>query len=135
MAVECWLEVHVRIVFFGVLFLIFLSGCETKNSNSLDGVIYSGSDFNENASVFEKSTFIIKRDCISCHSGYHNNWAGFDSEDAWISSGLVNRGDGDNSILIRRIINSGYPSSNMPQGGSTLSASDYDTLNDWINTL
>ena len=66
---------------------------------------------------------------------WHSEWLSYTTDDDWIISGVVVRGDAQNSMLIQRIINSGYPSSNMPQGGSPLSDSEYQELIDWIDNL
>lgn len=117
-----------------LLILLLLSSCEDYNSNSADKIKYSNEPQSEEAGDpnFGPAIAIIQNRCISCHSGFHNNWAAFTSDDMWINSGLVHRGDPDNSTLIKRIINSGQAGANMPQGAGAIPDAEFQTLRKWI---
>lgn len=117
-----------------LLFLICLSSCEDYNSNSADKIKYSNEPQSEEAGDpnFAPAFAIIQSRCISCHSGFHNNWAAYTSDEQWINSGLVHRGDPDNSHFIKRIINSGQAGANMPQGAGALPDAEYQLLRKWI---
>ena len=118
--------------------ILLLTSCEDYNSNSADKIKYdntpqaeqSGGDPN-----FAGAFSVIKSRCVNCHSGYHNSWASYTTNEDWLASGLVNRGDPDNSRLIRRIINSGSPGANMPLGQGRLPDSEYQLLRKWITEI
>lgn len=120
------------LVFFS--FLLMLSSCEDYNSNSADKIKYSNEPQSEQAGDpnFAPAFAIIQSRCISCHSGFHNNWATYTSNEKWINSGLVHRGDPDNSTLIKLIINSGQAGANMPQGAGAIPDAEFQTLRKWI---
>lgn len=109
--------------------------CQDLNSNTTDAFRYGGNGLDPNATDLEKANYIIKQKCVACHTGYHNNWINNTTNEAWIDTGMVIRGDASNSFFIDRIINTGLPASNMPQGGSPLEASEYQQLLDWINNM
>lgn len=119
------------------LFLILLSlfSCDEYNSNSADRLKYGTGPQQEVAEGdpnFSSAFSVIQQRCISCHSGTHDTWNRYSSDDQWINSGLVHRGDPDNSPLIKRIINTGISGSNMPQGMGAIPDSEYQLLRKWI---
>lgn len=122
-------------ILFPFFILLILSSCEDYNSNSADKIKYSNEPQSEQEAGdpnFAPAFAIIQSRCISCHSGFHNNWATYTSDDKWINSGLVHRGDPDNSHLITRIFNSGQAGANMPQGAGALPDAEFQTLRKWI---
>lgn len=111
--------------------LIFCVSCQEINSNSFDRDLYGfgnndpvGSDLNQAANQ------IIGQKCTSCHTGFHNTFATYRTKQDWLDSGFITQGDADNSYLLVWTINAG---GNMPLGGAPLSATEYQTLVDWIN--
>lgn len=72
---------------------------------------------------------VIKNDCISCHSGYHNSWANYKTDAEWISKGLAVRGDTTSSQVYDRLKNVG---GDMPRGAPQISDSDRQKIEDWI---
>ena len=122
-----------RILLCTCLFFIF-AACDDQNSNSSDRINYSrtGQQQETADTEFAAAFSIIQSRCINCHSGRHNAWAGFINDERWINSGLVHRGDPDNSSLITRIINSGHPVANMPEGTGAIPNAEFQTLRSWI---
>lgn len=141
-------------VFFAVLVLIALSSCGQKyNSNSGDGgtaattPVTSTSTSTSTDTTTDKSTAtgecgtpaaartcaaikILKANCATCHT--HRSWANFATDKHWIDDGLIKAGNAGGSELIQRLINAG---GDMPRGGSALSNSDYQALQDWANKM
>lgn len=126
-----------RSYLFFIAFLLLVS-CDEYNSNSADKLRY-GDDIQQERDAgdpnFNPAFVIIQDRCINCHTGDHNNWARFRNDDAWISSGLVHRGDPDNSTFIERIINSGHAGADMPRGAGALPDSEYQLLRKWITEM
>lgn len=124
----------IRIILL-LTFIITVS-CQDYNSNSADRVKYGPVVLNESDPNFARAYNIIQSRCVSCHSStIHDPWATYQDNAAWIDSGLVQRQDSQNSYFIQRIINYGGASSNMPQGQSALSQSDYEHLVKWIDEM
>ena len=74
----------------------------------------------------------MQESCMSCHSGFHNNWNSFKSDEEWISSGLIAPGDPYSSTLVIRLKNIG---GNMPKDNPQISEDEFDKIVDWINEL
>ena len=121
------------------LFVVFFfTACDEYNSNSADKLRYdegAQQETDTGDANFASAFAVIEKRCISCHSGQHDNWASYRSDDAWINSGEVHRGDPDNSPFIKRIINSGLPNSNMPEGLGALPDAEYQLLRKWISEM
>ena len=121
--------------FLAIISFLILTSCKlnTQNSNSADKALAVGScdALPSNEARFCNSQNIIRTRCISCHTGYHNNYANFDERD-YIDNLLVIPADADNSLLIQRLFNAG---GNMPQGGSNIPDEDYQELRQWVNAL
>lgn len=119
------------------LLLLGLLSCQDYNSNSSDRIKFGPITIDDGVDPNLKSAYaIIQNRCVNCHSStIHNVWSTYTSNELWLTSGVVNRGDPNNSSLILRIINSGQASSNMPQGGSALSASEYNALVKWVTEI
>jgi uncharacterized membrane protein len=116
--------------------LVFIFACQDYNSNSADRIKYGPIVLDETDPNFARAYTIISKQCISCHSSnIHDQWANYTNNAAWLDSLMIQRGDPDNSIFLQRIINYGGTSSNMPQGGSPLSNSDYQHLVKWIEEI
>ena len=109
--------------------LLFL-GCQDTNSNSYDKDKY---DDPGGLGDFAQSYNILKTRCISCH--YHSGWSEYKTSDAWVKKDLVKPQDIDNSALIKRIVNYGGSSSNMPVGEAGIPNNEYQVLVDWVKGL
>jgi uncharacterized membrane protein len=125
--------------YFFLILLFSLIACDEYNSNSADKIKYSEDVQEEVAEPgdanFAPAFAVITTRCISCHSNHHNNWASFTDNEKWISSGVVHRGDPDNSEFIKRIINTGGPGANMPEGLGALPDVEYQLLRKWITEM
>ncbi|WP_408099035.1 hypothetical protein ACJVC5_08970 [Peredibacter sp. HCB2-198] len=116
--------------------LLLLVGCQDYNSNSSDRFKYGPAILDETDPNFAQAYNTIQTRCTSCHSSnIHDIWATYKNNNAWLDSGLIQRGDPDNSYFIQRIINYGGASSNMPQGGSALSDAEYQQLRKWVEEI
>ena len=115
-----------------LLFLLVSCG-QSFNSNSKDFLL--GSQIycsNTSETKLCQANEIIAKNCINCHSGYHNNWASYLTNSAWLSSALITSGNADNSLLILKLKNAG---GNMPEGAAPINDTDYQALKNWIDTL
>jgi uncharacterized membrane protein len=117
------------------LTLLFLFSCQDNNSNSGDRGKYGPVEFDEADPNFSKAYYIVQDRCVNCHSGYHNSWAEYKSNAAWISSGLIIQNDSQNSSFLNRIINSAQVGANMPLNGTALPDAEYDHLVQWIEGM
>jgi uncharacterized membrane protein len=110
---------------------VTLVSCQSDNSNTFDEVLGSSNIDPTNTNLV-KAFVVIEERCISCHSGYHNKWASYTTDQAWIDSGNVTAGIIGDSPLITRLKNRG---GDMPVGGANLTNEEYDTLVTWIEAL
>lgn len=119
------------------LFMLMFMSCEDYNSNSADKIKYSNEPQQEETGDpnFAPAFAVIQNRCISCHSGFHNNWATYTDNEKWLNSGLIIRGDPDNSRLIKLTINSGQAGANMPQGGGAIPDAEFQLLRKWISEI
>lgn len=117
-------------LFFLSLFLLL--SCQSYNSHTGDAVKYKTVEVE--ASLLPAYTVLQNR-CVNCHTGRHNSWASYITNEQWIASGLIVPGDAQASTLIRRIINSNNIGSNMPPTGGPLPNDEYQVLVDWVNGL
>ncbi len=81
---------------------------------------------------FAEAYEVLKTNCISCHTGKHNSWESRQTEQAWVTSGLVNAGDAANSRLVTKLKNNG---GNMPKDNPQISDEDLAKIVDWINSI
>lgn len=114
-----------------LLTLVLLISCQTDNSSTFDKVLGSSNIDPTNTNLVKAFNVIDSR-CISCHTGYHNNWASYTTDQAWIDSGNVKAGIIGDSPLITKLKNRG---GNMPIGGPNLTNDEYDALVTWIEAL
>jgi hypothetical protein len=117
-----------------IALLLFYIGCQDFNSNTFDKDRYGEIELAGNVTPsFRASYKILQTKCMNCHR--HAQWAGYTNSQDWVTNeNLITPGastDGGDSQLIRRIINYGATESDMPQGGSALPASDFETLKAW----
>lgn len=112
--------------------LSILSSCgQSANSNSFDDLLANIQIDPSNTNLVQAYQVINNR-CISCHTGYHNSWASYNTDQKWLSSGMVSAGSTGDSPLIQALKNSG---GTMPLNGANLTESEYNKLTDWIDNL
>jgi mono/diheme cytochrome c family protein len=126
--------------FFIFLFSFLMVSCQDSNSNSFDNfkvqpnlkppVIVEGANNN-----FPKAYAILQKNCTSCHFNYHSAWNAYNTEEKWLDAGLVNRGDPENSFLIKRMKNAGGPGATMPIAAEAVSEADFKILKKWIEEI
>ncbi|MCC9603421.1 hypothetical protein LOC67_22970 [Stieleria sp. JC731] len=78
---------------------------------------------------------ILKKHCHRCHGQNQSDEGGFDyvlDRDQLVSSGLVTLRNENNSQLFQRIVSKDSPM--PPQGESTLSETEVNTIRDWIRS-
>lgn len=114
---------------FGALFSLFIGCMQTYNSNTGD-VIYAQNTCDGGA--LNQVCAVLNDRCISCHTGYHNNWASFTTNEKWQQSGLITIGNPNSSTLYQRIRNVG---GDMPPTGTGISETELTTLRTWIETF
>ena len=114
-----------------LLYSTILLSCQTDNSNSFDDIL-GQSTIDPNNTNLVNAYSVLEESCINCHSGYHNDWASYDTDQKWIDAGLVTAGIIGDSTVITRLKNRG---SDMPKNQAALSEDDYNTLVTWIEAL
>lgn len=115
------------------IILLITTGCgKIENSSSLDDIIYG--DFTDTGSPdFLATKAALNSYCLQCHAAWRTY-----TEQNFIDSGLVVRGDPANSKLYYRNTNatSGPGPKNMPTSGyPPISATDLTTMANWITAL
>lgn len=117
------------------LFCVLAFSCEQQTFNSSIGdenlggndcTSFSGAELR-----FCNSHNIILKRCVSCHTGYHNNYANLTESD-YVNNFLITPGDSAGSSIFSRLINEG---SNMPKDGKPLSDDEYTELMEWIDQI
>jgi hypothetical protein len=115
-----------------IALLLFYIGCQDYNSNTFDRDRYGNLELNGSAN-FQASYKILQNRCMNCHR--HAQWSGYTNSQDWVTNeNLITPGGtfgGADSQVIYRIINHGGTQSDMPQGGSALPATEFDTLKAW----
>ncbi len=115
-----------------IILTFMLTGCgQSWNSNSKDYLL-SGNGIDPSNTNLLEAFNVINEKCISCHSGYHNSWSAYNTDQLWIDSGNITAGDALSSPLVTRLKNRG---GDMPLLSSMLTESEYDSLVKWIDAL
>jgi hypothetical protein len=117
------------------LFIFALVGCQEFNSNTNDDKISNCNGIDSaiaQGQRLQAACVVIDTNCISCHTGYHNKWAGFTTDQQYIDNFDVIPGDAVNSLLISRLKNAG---SDMPKDNPQISESEYNVLLDWVSGI
>lgn len=116
-----------------ILLLFILTSCgQDFNSSSGDFALTAdnGIDTSTAAGVRLSAAYnVLKNNCMTCHTGYHNGWANYKTDSDWITKGLAVRGDTTSSQVYDRLKNVG---GDMPQGAPQISDTDRQKLEDWI---
>lgn len=117
-----------------LIILVFLVSCgQSFNSNSKDFLLGSQIYCSDTSQIkLCSANEVIAKNCINCHSGYHNSWSSYLTNQDWINSALIATGNSDSSSLIIKLKNAG---GNMPEGAAPLSDADYQVLRSWIDSL
>ncbi|MBK24569.1 MAG: hypothetical protein CME70_11295 [Halobacteriovorax sp.] len=119
-----------------LLYLLVASSCiQSDNSNTFDRA------FSENIGI-DRSTpkgerlyqayIVLKENCMSCHTGYHNDWNSNKTDQGWISSGQIEPNDSYSSSLVIRLKNIG---GNMPKDKPQISEAEFDLITNWIDNI
>jgi hypothetical protein len=126
---------------FLVKLFILLTSCSGGHQADLDHFTFEGPEKIEEVSKFALAAEVINNRCINCHSGYHNFWKSYKTEDNWVNEpsprfGSVIPGDPDGSAIIYRLSKWGTSSEdNMPEAAPSLTEKEYLSLVDWINSI
>lgn len=113
--------------------LLWTAACQDTNSNSFDREKFTERAMPEGARPeFTAALAILQNRCMSCHFGFHNAWNAFTTEEQWLEAGLINRGDPDNSLLIKRMKNAAGPGATMPIAAAAIPDAEFQTLKAWI---
>lgn len=119
---------------FIAILLLLVSCGQSYNSNSTDRFV---GDLNIDISTpagerLYRAYNVLQNQCVNCHSGYHNIWSSYNTDQQWISAGLVIKGEPRSSLLISRLQNEG---SDMPLFAPQISEADYQALREWIEEM
>lgn len=109
---------------------LFISCGQSTNSNTYDEFLDFAID-PSNVNLVQAFS-VINQKCLNCHTGYHNAWKGFNTDELWIASGVVTPQSASSSALMLKLKNDG---GNMPLGGANLTSDEYDALKNWIEAL
>lgn len=110
---------------------VFLACGQNYNSQSADAYLGVADCSATPARVrFCAARTVILNQCSNCHT--HQQWAAYQTDQAWIQSGRVVANNPGQSTLITKLQNEG---GNMPLGYGPLSASDYNALKDWVSLM
>lgn len=116
---------------FAFTLALLLTSCAAYNSSSQDESVYSEATLETGGDPnFAAAFSIIQTQCASCHS--HTSWNNLNSNALWMASGYVIKGQAAGSVLIQKTFQNG--TGNMPPSNS-LSATDFNTLKNWINNI
>ena len=118
-----------------IIFVLFWapSCMQTYNSNTGDEGL-TGNCAPASKPNFKAAYTVIKKNCINCHTGYHNSYALNCTEKQWTDQGLVTAGDNMSSSIIT-ILKNFSGAGTMPKSSPALSDDDYTALKDWIDGI
>tara|TARA_R110002072_G_scaffold276051_1_gene437637 strand:+ start:406248 stop:406640 length:393 start_codon:yes stop_codon:yes gene_type:complete len=128
------INLNLNLIAFMLLGCLLASSCgQSFNSNSLDRNLAAVSNCADPTNTnLCQANIIIQAQCIDCHDRFHDTWTAYDTDQKWIDSGRVIRGDADRSPLIVKLKNVG---GNMPKDKAPISQADLTKLKTWINAL
>jgi|SRR5690606_38356957 len=120
-----------------LLVIILLSASCGQSFNSHTGdELFSGSNGIDTSTPagqrLDAAYTVLKNECMSCHTGYHNSWANYRTDSAWINAGLVSPGSINSSSVYTRLKNVG---GDMPVLNPQISEVEREVLEDWISQL
>jgi uncharacterized membrane protein len=118
-----------------ILLLILLSSCQDFNSNSFDESLVDTVNIDTSTpggKRLKDSYDILNDKCMNCHTGYHNSWLKYDTDNLWETNQVVIKGDAEASELIIRMKNRG---GDMPLGGVQLTVDEFQVVSEWINNI
>jgi len=114
-----------------------LSSCgQTFNSNTADNLLLpSNYCEDQTKTLLCDANEVLQTKCTSCHTGYHNTWGAWNTDEQWLANGKVVAGNPAGSEIITRLKTYGTGLTNMPQDDAALTQEEYDKLEAWINSL
>ena len=115
-----------------LVFLLLASCGQNFNSNSGDFALSSDNGIDSSTpagSRLSAAYDVLKSNCMSCHTGYHNAWANYKTDSEWITKGLAVRGDTTSSQVYDRLKNVG---GDMPLNSPQISDSNRQIIENWI---
>jgi hypothetical protein len=118
-----------------ISFLSLTSCLQSTNSNSFDRSYSQTVNIDTSTAAGERlyaAYMVLKNNCMNCHTGYHDSWTTFNTDQKWIESTLVEVNDGYSSSLIINLKNIG---GSMPKDRPQLPEEDLDILLDWIDNI
>tara|TARA_R110000868_G_scaffold117600_15_gene312500 strand:+ start:7489 stop:7857 length:369 start_codon:yes stop_codon:yes gene_type:complete len=118
-----------------LLSLLFVGCGQSFNSNSGDAAFTATNGIDTSTAAGQRldaAYTVLKNECMSCHTGYHNSWNTYKTDLAWQSAGLVNAGNPASSSVYFRLKNVG---GDMPQLNPQISETERQILDDWISQL
>lgn len=123
-------------IYLSLVTIILLVSCnQSTNSNSFDRTYSENIGINRSTAAGERlyqAYTALKNNCMSCHSGYHNAWSSYNTDQAWVDSGLIESNDAYGSTLVIRLKNIG---GNMPKDNPQMSEEDFDKVIEWIDSI
>lgn len=118
-----------------LLSLLLVSCGQSFNSHTGDAA-YSGTNGIDTSTPagqrLDAAYTVLKNECMSCHTGYHNSWANYRTSSAWINAGLVSPGSINASSVYTRLKNVG---GDMPILNPQISETERQVLESWISQL
>lgn len=119
-----------------IFVLFFLASCgQDFNSNTGDEAFsaVNGIDTSTPAGQrLDAAYTVLKNECMSCHTGYHNSWNSYKTDTAWVNAGLVHAGSPTASSVYNRLKNVG---GDMPLLNPQISEVERQVLDTWISQL
>tara|TARA_R110000868_G_scaffold209490_5_gene459318 strand:+ start:1077 stop:1445 length:369 start_codon:yes stop_codon:yes gene_type:complete len=119
-----------------IFLAILVSGCgQSFNSNTGDQAFTATNGIDTSTAAGQRldaAFTVLKNECMSCHTGYHNSWNSYKTDLAWQSAGLVTSGVPTSSQVYTRLKNVG---GDMPQLNPQISETERQILEDWITQL
>ncbi|MDH5415521.1 MAG: hypothetical protein OEW87_15400, partial [Flavobacteriaceae bacterium] len=115
-----------------IVFSILFNSCiQSTNSNSFDRSFSETIDIDRSGPAGEslfQAYNVLKKNCMSCHTGYHNDWNAFNTDQAWINSGVIEPNDAYASSLVIRLKNTG---GNMPKNSPQITEDELTIISTW----
>ncbi|MBT3585742.1 MAG: hypothetical protein HN509_12630 [Halobacteriovoraceae bacterium] len=116
-----------------LIFLLLISCGQTFNSNSGDAKFAITTCADPSNTTLFNATLVLADRCINCHTGYHDKWANYCTNNDWVNAGEVLPGNSAGSLLIKILKqNAG---GTMPKNQPKIPDTEYQTLIQWIDGI